>query len=762
MYRDGNAGVNTNPCPNPNPPVKRDYAFNRCAMNPQDCPRYGLHRPSFTQAGFNDTYIQLPKHKTVPGDVIKRIGKSQCNTQHLKHTAMRLLPVLGWLRTYRVKEYLLADIVTGFTVAMFQVPQSLGYTLLASVPPVFALYNAMFPMMIYIILGTVRQASVGADAIMSMMTGGVVRELIQGDFGGTHGSMVAIHNATHAGPYTVTQVTSALCFTIGIIQLAFGFLSLGTLNVFLSEQMVNGFATGVAVQVVISQLGSIFGNHVPHMSGMFTIYKTLYAFFEHIHEVAWQTTLVAFVAIVVIMVVKLFLDPPVIRRFGIPLPIELTVVVLFTVASHFLNLRENYGVEVVGTIPEKLPEPTLPSFNTSLIASILPESFALAIVSFAITLSLGRIFGQKHGYAVDANQEFLALGASHVFSSFFSCFPIAASVPRSAVQEGAGGKTQIVSVVNIFIIVLMVLFLGHYLEELPICVLAAIIVTSLKKIVMQVQDFKRYWDISKIDGQVWMVSFGATVIFDVITGLAIGVGFSLLTLIYKIQRPKTFLLGAVADTEFFVPIKKYQMVDEIPKIKIFHFGGPVHFANTEYFKEQLNKKIGFTVRDVLKARKRAQKGSTCNLANLVKDSPMLGAESKNASLNCSVATDLCSLKSSNSCVAEMLALPSHIVLDFSRVSFMDGSSIALLKQLKREYDSVDVKLFIAACSDSVFDFLRKADAVSFLGSDAFFPSVFDAVQAAQHPNKFIGAIPEPPSIVEPEPEDSHPEHSEFL
>ncbi|KAL3225523.1 hypothetical protein MRX96_025767 [Rhipicephalus microplus] len=162
--------------------------------------------------------------------------------------------------------------------------------------------------------------------------------------------------------------------------------------------------------------------------------------------------------------------------------------------------------------------------------------------------------------------------------------------------------------------------------------------------------------------------------------------------------------------------------------------------------EQLNKKIGFTVRDVLKARKRAQKGSTCNIANLVKDSPMLGAESKNASLNCSVAADLCSLKSSNSCVAEMLALPSHIILDFSRVSFMDGSSIALLKSLKRDYDSVDVKLFIAACSDSVFDFLRKADAVEFLGSDAFFPSVFDAVQAAQHPNKFIGAIPEPPTL----------------
>ncbi|KAM7299325.1 hypothetical protein ISCGN_019892, partial [Ixodes scapularis] len=552
--------------------------------------------------------------------------------------------------------------------------QGLGYTLLASVPPVFALYNAMFPMMIYIILGTVRQASVGADAIMSMMTGGVVRGLVSQEYVTQH-AMVAIHNATSDGPYTVTQVTSALCFTIGIIQLVFSFLSLGQLNVFLSEQMVNGFATGVAVQVVISQLGSIFGNHVPHISGMFTIYKTLYAFFANIHEVAWQTTLVAFVAIAVIMTVKLLIDPPFVRKLGIPIPIELMVVVFFTLGSHYLNLRVNYGVDVVGTIPEKLPEPTLPSFNPTLIASILPESFALAIVSFAITLSLGRIFGQKHGYQVDANQEFLALGASHVFSSFFSCFPIAASVPRSAVQEGAGGKTQIVSVVNIIIIIFMVLFLGHYLEELPICVLAAIIVTSLKKIVMQVQDFKRYWKISKIDGQVWMVSFGATVIFDVITGLAIGVGFSLLTLIYKIQRPKTFLLGSVDNTEFFVPIKKYQMVHEVPKIKIFHFGGPIHFANTEYFKEQLNKRVGFTVRDILKARKRAQKGS---LSNLVNPSPMIG-DSKATSMNGSVGNDLCSLKSSSPCIAEMVALPTHVILDFSRVSFMDGSSIALMK-----------------------------------------------------------------------------------
>ncbi|CAN7944465.1 unnamed protein product, partial [Ixodes pacificus] len=361
-----------------------------------------FHRPSFTQEPFINTTASLPnirKATHLVGFCLIDVEKQKADVEKQKAACRLLLKMFSHVVLFGVHRS--KDVLR--TPVIFLFFPGLGYTLLASVPPVFALYNAMFPMMIYIILGTVRQASVGADAIMSMMTGGVVRGLVSQEYVTQH-AMVAIHNATSDGPYTVTQVTSALCFTIGIIQLVFSFLSLGQLNVFLSEQMVNGFATGVAVQVVISQLGSIFGNHVPHISGMFTIYKTLYAFFANIHEVAWQTTLVAFVAIAVIMTVKLLIDPPFVRKLGIPIPIELMVVVFFTLGSHYLNLRVNYGVDVVGTIPEKLPEPTLPSFNPTLIASILPESFALAIVSFAITLSLGRIFGQKHGYQVDANQ----------------------------------------------------------------------------------------------------------------------------------------------------------------------------------------------------------------------------------------------------------------------------------------------------------------------------------------------------------------------
>ncbi|OQR70058.1 sulfate/bicarbonate/oxalate exchanger SAT-1-like, partial [Tropilaelaps mercedesae] len=621
----------------------------------------------------------------------KTIGRSLTpSAAGCRHSLLRLFPVATWLAEYRVKDYLLADIVTGFTVAMFQVPQSLGYTLLAAVPPVFALYNAMFPMMVYILFGTVRQGSVGADAIISMMTGGVVRQIV-GDMSHTSHPVHDVLDAANGNAFSVQEVTSTLCVTVGIIQLAFGLLNLGCLNVFLSEQMVNGFATGVAVQVALSQLGAVFGLKIPHFSGMFTVYKTLDAFVEHISETHWPTLIVSLIAISLILFIKIVPDPVLVRKCGLPLPIELVTVVVFTAVSYLLQFEKVYNIEIVGEIPEKLPVPRAPTFNPSLLTLIWLDAFAIAVVSFAITLSLGRIFGQRHNYEVDANQEFLALGLGHVWSSFFSCFPIAASVPRSAVQENAGGKTQIVSVVNIIIILFMVLFLGHYLEQLPVCVLAAIIITSLKKIVMQVQDFKRYWDLSKIDGQVWIVSFVATIGLDVVSGLIVGVAFSLLTLVFKLQRPKTCAMALVPNTEFFVPLKKYQKLRETPGVKVYHFGGAMHFANSEFFRDRLEKAMGFSVRQVRRALKKAiKKGDSQDSLQAVKES--VQAYDRNVA-----ALELGHTVGSKES-SWLAQLPRDIILDFSRVSWMDGCAVTLIKNIVADYMSIGIRISIASCS----------------------------------------------------------------
>ncbi|XP_018495497.1 solute carrier family 26 member 6 [Galendromus occidentalis] len=681
-------------------------------QNYQNAQRGAPTRDPYTHVGLGDAYSEVPKEKNHRWKTIAR--SMTPSASKVQQSTIRLFPVITWLSSYRVKDYLLPDIVTGFTVAMFQVPQSLGYTLLAAVPPVFALYNAMFPMMIYILFGTVRQASVGADAIVSMMTGGVVRQIV-GDMSHTSHPVHDVVDAANGNGFSVQEVTSTLCVTVGIIQLVFSLLNLGSLNVFLSEQMVNGFATGVAVQVALSQMGSIFGLTIPHFSGMFTVYKTCVAFWAHIAETHYPTLIVSTIAISLILFVKIVPDPIAVRKCGLPLPVELVTVVLFTAVSYFMQFEKSYGIQVVGEIPEKLPVPRAPTFNPALLELIWVDAFAMAVVSFAITLSLGRIFGQRHGYEVDANQEFLALGLSHMWSSFFSCFPIAASVPRSAVQENAGGKTQIVSVVNILIILFMVLFLGHYLEQLPVCVLAAIIVTSLKKIVMQVQDFKRYWDLSRIDGQVWLVSFVATIALDVVSGLIVGVVFSLMTLVYKVQHPKTCLMGQVPGTEFFVPAKRYKRVTEVPGVKIFHFGGPLHFANAEFFREKLYETLGFTVKQLRRAIKKAIKNDSQDSLQAAKETQVYE--------RCVTTLEV----SKNNVVP----VPTDIVFDLSRVSWMDGSSSNMLKSITRDLTSVGIHVSIAACTPNLFRFLKKCGVVEDLSPSNFYPTVYDAVRAVR-------------------------------
>ncbi|XP_022666383.1 solute carrier family 26 member 6-like isoform X2 [Varroa jacobsoni] len=676
----------------------------------------GQPRRPLTQVELIDTYDEVPKERNHRW---KTIGRSMTpSAAGCRRSIFRLFPVVSWLASYRVKDYLVADIVTGFTVAMFQVPQSLGYTLLAAVPPVFALYNSMFPMMMYILFGTVKQASVGADAIISMMTGGVVRQIV-GDMSHTSHPVHDVFDPANGNVFSVQEVTSALCVTVGIIQLVFGLLNLGCLNVFLSEQMVNGFSTGVAVQVALSQVGAIFGLPIPHFSGMFTVYKTLESFFTQISDIHLPTLIVSSIAIVLILFVKIVPDPILVRKCGLPVPIELVTVIVFTAASYLMQFDKIYNIAVVGEVPEKLPVPRAPTFSPSLLTRIWVDAFAIAVVSFAITLSLGRIFGQRHNYEVDANQEFLALGIGHIWSSFFSCFPIAASVPRSAVQENAGGKTQIVSVVNIIIILFMILFLGHYLEQLPICILAAIIITSLKKIVMQVQDFKRYWDLSKIDGQVWMVSFLATVFLDVVSGLIVGVAFSLLTLVYKLQRPKAFLMAHVPNTEFFVPARKYQKLRETPGVKVYHFGGAMHFANAEFFKEKLEESLGFTTKQVRRAMKKAikKRGS--------QDSLQAVKESVQAYDRTVAALELGSAVVSRG-PSMQSQLPSDIILDFSRISWMDGCSVSAIKNLTSDYAAIGVRISIASCSPVLFRFLRKSGCEEAIGSANFYPSVYDA------------------------------------
>lgn len=261
-----------------------------------------------------------------------------------------------------------------------------------------------------------------------------------------------------------------------------------------------------------------------------------------------------------------FTQPLWAKKFSIPIPIELIVIVVGTLASQYGLLNEDYGVSVVGHIPTGIPNPELPKL--SLVPSILVDGFTIALVSYTITLSMGLIFAQKLQYEVDANQELLAMGASNIVGSFFSCMPMCASLSRSVIQQTVGGRTQLTSLVSCGLLLVVLLVVGPFFEPLPKCVLASMIVVALKGMLFQVKDFLQFWKQSKLDAAVWMITFLTVVIVSIDIGLFVGIGLSLATIFILNFKPYTCLLGNVPRTDLYLDINSYKAVSKMLCFKL--------------------------------------------------------------------------------------------------------------------------------------------------------------------------------------------------
>ena len=402
------------------------------------------------------------------------------------------------------------------------------------------------------------------------------------------------------------QIAIAVSSLIGLYQLVFGIMQMGFISVYLSEQLVSGFTTAASLYVFTSQLPFLFGVHLPHRSGPLALIYAYTDLMAHLSEINPYTLSISLTCCTILLISKTYVNEKIKHKWNIniPFPIELVLVIIGTLVSHFCGLNR-YSIAVVGPIPSGLPQPVVPDW--SLMVIVAKKSIPLAIVAYTLTISVGKIFASRHGYEIDPNQELLALGSLNLFSSFFACLPSAASLSRSAVQESAGGRTQLVSIINCIGILLVLYFAGSLLQQLPICILASIIAVALKSLIYQMQDFLRYWKVSKLDSSIWLITFIAVILLDVDLGLYVGLGYSLLTLIYKSQRPKTYLLGSVGASDVYVPERKYASAVRIPDILIYQFCGPLHFANTEFFRRDLVQKIGVSVAEVRKQQQEQEK-----------------------------------------------------------------------------------------------------------------------------------------------------------
>ncbi|XP_069499439.1 solute carrier family 26 member 6-like [Ambystoma mexicanum] len=559
--------------------------------------------PQVSRSGLSEAELEIiaPKTKRVATPLWSRLReKLRCSGPIAKFLLLKFIPILNWLPRYPVKEWLLGDFISGLSVGIVQLPQGLAYALLASVPAVFGLYSSFYPVLLYSIFGTSRHISAGTFAIICVMIGSVTESLAPNENFMLPGNETGF-DVTERDQARV-EIAATLNFLVGILQIAMGLLQFGFVVIYMSEPLVRGYTTAAAIHVTVSQLKNMFGLHFSQGSRPLSMIYTIITICSNLPQTNLSTLVVSIVALVILVGVK-FMNEKFSSKLRMPIPIELIVLVIGTGISYGTNMSARYGIDIVGVIPAGLRAPSVP--DSSLFGKLVGNAFAIAVVTYAFTISVCKMFSIKHAYKVDNNQELIALGLCNLFGSFFQCFTIGTSMSRSLVQENTGGNSQLVGVVASLVILVIILKAGELFVHLPKAVLSAIVIANLQGMYKQFADIQMYWRTNRTDLLVWVVTFTATILLNLDLGLAVSVVFALLTFIYKTQLPHYSILGQVSDTDIYRAVEEYTQVKEIPGIKIFHSSATLYYANAELYVGALKAKCGIDVDELIKKRKKA-------------------------------------------------------------------------------------------------------------------------------------------------------------
>uniref|UniRef100_A0A669P0J9 Solute carrier family 26 member 6 n=1 Tax=Phasianus colchicus TaxID=9054 RepID=A0A669P0J9_PHACC len=555
-----------------------------------------------SEADLEELAQRKPPSKTSTRDCLR---KARCSASTAKSLLFRFLPVLRWLPRYPVKDWLLGDIASGFSVGIMHLPQGLAYALLAGLPPVTGLYSSFYPVFLYFFFGTSRHNSVGPFAVISVMIGSVTDSLVPSEdfMEFVNGTNVTEVNEARRDAARV-ELVATITVLSGIFQVALGLLQFGFVVTYLSDPLVRGYTTAASVHVLISQLKNVFGVSLGEHSGPLSLFVTFIEICKKLPETNVGTLVTAIIAMVAIFIVK-ELNHKFSAKLPMPIPIELITIIISTGISYGVNLNSKYGISVVGNIPSGLKPPVVP--NVSYFGQVVGNAFAIAVVGYAICISLGKIFALKHGYKVDSNQELIALGLSNFLGGFFQCFAISCSMSRSLVQESTGGNSQVAGVISSLVILVTILKIGELFHDLPKAILSAIIIINLKGMFKQFTDLRTLWKSNRVDLMVWVVTFIATLLLNLDIGLGASVAFALLTVIFRTQLPHYSILGRVTDTDVYKDVAEYEKAQEVPGIKIFRSSSTIYFANVEMYSDALKKKSGINVDRLIEKKKKALK-----------------------------------------------------------------------------------------------------------------------------------------------------------
>ncbi|CAL8323660.1 unnamed protein product [Lota lota] len=632
---------------------------------------YLVSRPLYSEDSLAEKHEKIHRdRKTLWHHVIEYFT---WDTKRAKKAGLSLLPIIGWMRIYQIREWLLGDILSGISTGLVAVMQGLAFALLASLPPSYGLFTAFFPMLTYFFLGTSRHISVGAFPVVSLMVGAVVTTLVPDDL--PHADIPGFEGLLPDQRRVL--VASSMTFLVGIYQLGMGLLQVGFVVMYMSDTLVSGFTTAASVHILVSQLKFVLGLVVPGISGPLAIIWTLERIFVQITDTNLCDLVMSLLIMGMVFVVKEINDIYK-AKLPVPIPIEVIMTIVACGVSYGLDFVPRFGITVVGPMASGYDAPTAPDIDVMRASAV--EAFPVAIVGFAVAFSVAKVYSVKHDYTIDGNQELIAFGVSNIFGASFKSFVASTALSRTAIQESSGGKTQIAGLLSAMLTMVVTLALGFLLEPLPRSVLGALVIVNLKGMLMQVTILPSLWRKDKPDFVVWMVTCLASILLGLDLGLAVGLGIELLTVVFRTQFPRCSVLANITGTDLYRDRKDYMCINEPKGVLIFKIPSPIFFANVDFFREKLIDAVGFSPLKVLRKRTKAErtiknnsKWASKHKGSVVATWPDLHADEPDQPVKIDWNGEL----PSNISVPRVDL--HSLILDFSAVTFLDIAGVIGLK-----------------------------------------------------------------------------------
>jgi high affinity sulfate transporter 1 len=559
-----------------------------------------------------------------------------------------LLPVVSWLPSYD-RRWLRGDLAAGVAVTALVVPKNLGYAGIAGVPLENGLYAAAAGAIIYALFCTSRQISTGPSSSLAAVAGGAVL-------------------ATKVGGDEAAQLVAAITLVTGALFLLLALFRMGWIAQFLSKAVITGFLAGAALDVTIGELPKLTGTS----SSGDSAWRELWTWLHSLGEIHWTTLVVGLVSLGVILGL----------RFAAPtVPGALVLVVGGLLASGLFDLGA-HGVALVGHVPRGLPSPALPDWDLvrTHLSTIGIASVALLLIGFSQTAGDARAFATRHRYRIDVNQESVAQGMANAGAGVFQGMPVSTSLSASSLNESAGARTPVASLITGGLVLLTLIVLAPLFSALPKAVLAAVIIDAVIFGMIDVGELRRLHRVARVDFWIATAAILGVLSAGVLAGVAIGVVLSLGWLIYVATSPRMPVLARQPGSQAFRELDENPGDETFPGIAVLRLDSGLFFATAE----ALDDRVRAVIRD---------------------SEPRLHA----------------------------------LVIDLEGVDFVDSQGAAKLAELYEVAQTDGVTLRLTRVKPQVLAVLEADGLVATLGADSIHGNIDQAIEAQLAEDARLGA-----------------------